>query len=51
MPWLRQVWRLGKVRILKSHTDEYYVEWGHGHTFRLPRLRLPNPFAARRRGA
>jgi len=51
MPWLRQVWKLGKFRLMKSHADEYFVEWGNGRTTRIPQMKLPTLFGRRRRGA
>jgi len=41
MPWLRMVWRLGKLRLMRSHEGEYFLQWKGRQLMRLPRVRWP----------
>jgi len=44
MPWLRLVWKLGKLRLMKSHDGQVFVQWGDHH-----KLRVWKPITRRRR--
>lgn len=44
MPWLRLVWKLGKLHLLKSHDGQVFVSWNDGH-----KLRIWKPIRRRRR--
>ncbi|HWI63886.1 MAG TPA: hypothetical protein VNT75_18785 [Symbiobacteriaceae bacterium] len=41
MPWLRVVWKLWKLRLMRSHDGDLFLQWNGGHSHKLPSVKLP----------
>lgn len=41
MPWLRVVFKLGKLRLMKSHEGALFLHWNGRQVLHLPPVRLP----------